>query len=223
MSWLTARYGAETGTEELSENNLQKYSSLELLRQTAKLFPTAKLDSVACGDHAASFIFGKKHEDELIDGLKQTFGCPVSFPSNAIVKLIKSQNTKNISLISPYSETVTKKFQEYLLENSIETVSSLSLNFTSEEQVDDLSTGSLSETIVKFTQDCKHRTDLLVIAGGGVTISSEIPKIEVVLGIPIITAVGALVRDAIQSTGYIYSKKGVGVLFEKQKIAQPPL
>ena len=221
VSWLTARYGAETGTEELSENNLQKYSSLELLRQTAKLFPTAKLDSVACGDHAASFIFGKKHEDELIDGLKHTFGCPVSFPSNSIVKLIKSQNTKNISLISPYSETVTKKFQEYLLENSIETLSSLSLNFTSEEQVDDLSTGSLSETIVKFTQDCKHRTDLLVIAGGGVTISSEIPKIEVVLGIPIITAVGALVRDAIQSTGHSYSKKGVGVLFEKQKIAQP--
>ena len=62
VSWLTARYGAETGTEELSENNLQKYSSLELLRQTAKLFPTAKLDSVACGDHAASFIFGKKHD-----------------------------------------------------------------------------------------------------------------------------------------------------------------
>ena len=73
VSWLTARYGAETGTEELSENNLQKYSSLELLRQTAKLFPTAKLDSVACGDHAASFIFGKKHEDELIDGLKHVW------------------------------------------------------------------------------------------------------------------------------------------------------
>ena len=106
------------------------------------------------------------------------------------------------------------------MEKSIETVSSLSLNLTSEEHVDDFSTNILSETIVRFTQNCQHKTDLLVIAGGGVTISSEIPKIEVVLGIPIITAVGALVRDAIQSTGYSYSKKGVGVLFEKQKIAQ---
>ncbi len=218
VAWLIARYGAETGTEELSDSNLQKYSSLELLRQTAKLFPTAKLDSVACGDHAASFIFGKKHEEDLINGLQQTFGCPVSFPSCSIVKLIKSQKAKNICLISPYSEIITEKFQEYLLENSIETVSSLSLNFTSEQQVDNLSTNSLSETIVKFTQNCQHQKDLLVIAGGGVTIASEISKIEVVLGIPIITAVGALVRDAIQSTGRNYSKKGVGVLFEKRKI-----
>ncbi len=221
VAWLTARYGAETGTEELSESNLQKYSSLGLLRQTAKLFPTAKLDSVACGDHAASFIYGKKHEEDLIDGLQQTFSCPVSFPSSSIVKLIKSQKAKNISLISPYSEIITEKFQEYLLENSIETVSSISLNFTSEQQVDNFSTNSLSETIVKFTQNCQHQKDLLVIAGGGVTIASEISKIEVVLGIPIITAVGALVRDAIESTGHNYYKKGVGVLYEKRKITHP--
>ena len=66
VRWLTARYGAETETEELTERNLEQYASLKILKKAASLFRTIPLHGLACGDHAASFIFGKKHEEKLI-------------------------------------------------------------------------------------------------------------------------------------------------------------
>ena len=70
VRWLTARYGAETETEELTEKNLEQYASLKILKKAASLFHTIALDGLACGDHAASFILGKKHEEKLIEGLQ---------------------------------------------------------------------------------------------------------------------------------------------------------
>ena len=38
MRWLTARYGAETETEELTERNLEQYASLKILKKQQVYF-----------------------------------------------------------------------------------------------------------------------------------------------------------------------------------------
>ena len=217
VRWLTARYGAETETEELTEKNLEQYASLKILKKAASLFHTIALDGLACGDHAASFILGKKHEEKLIKGLQETLNCSVSFPSKSIVNIVKHYKFKKVALVSPYTENVTLKFQNYLSEHDIQTISALSLNFDEERLVDDLSITNLSNRIFAFIQNCEAKPEILIIAGGGVTFSSEIAKLESLLEIPVITAVGALVKNTIEATGKNYSKNGLGVLLQQQK------
>ena len=38
VRWLTARYGAETETEELTERNLEQYASIKILKKAAVYF-----------------------------------------------------------------------------------------------------------------------------------------------------------------------------------------
>ena len=115
---------------------------------------------------------------------------------------------KKVALISPYTENVTLKFQNYLSEHDIQTISTLSLNFDEERLVDDLSIANLSNRIFAFIQNCEAKPEILIIAGGGVTFSSEIAKLESLLEIPVITAVGALVKNTVEATGKNYSKNG---------------
>ena len=116
VGWLTARYSANTDTEELTDKNLERYASLEVLENAANIFKPINLDAIACGDHAASFILGRSHEEYLIKKLQQHTGCPVTFPSKAIAKLINYKNCQNILLVSPYSKNITQKFVTYLEE-----------------------------------------------------------------------------------------------------------
>ena len=74
-----------------------------------------------------------------------------------------------MALISPYTENLTLKFQNYLSEHDISTISALSLNFDEERLVDELSITNLSDKIFAFIQNCEAKPEILIIAGGGVT------------------------------------------------------
>lgn len=217
IGWLTARYDANTQSETLTQDNLEKYASVETLMRASSIFKSVKLDSIACGDHAASFIFGRKHEASLIENLQKFVKCPVTFPSRAIVKLVQKNNLKNILLISPYAETITAKFVSYLSEFNIRTLSSLSLEANDETHINALSPSSLSENIAEIVQREKQKPDAVVIAGGGVSFSSQIAELEIITGLPVLTAVGALVKDAVELAGEIYHRNGLGRLFSLSK------
>ena len=220
VGWLTARYGANTATEELTDKNLEQYASLDTLQKAVDIFKAVNLDAIACGDHAASFILGKDHEEYLIDKLQKQSGCPVTFPSRSIVRLIKNKNFKDILLVSPYSKDITEKFERYLGDYNIKTIDSISLEATDEVQINSLSSSSLPKLIIDFVKNNNKRAELLVIAGGGISFSDEIARVETILNIPILTAVGALVRDAIELIGQDYKKAGMGRIFLEQKSGQ---
>ena len=213
IGWLTARYDAGTQTETLTHHNLEQYASLETLRRAASIFKSVKLDAVACGDHAASFILGKKHEEFLIEKLQEFAECPVTFPSRSIVKLAQKYNLENILLISPYTKTITENCVNYLLEYEINTLSSLSLDANDEIRINTFSPIILLEKIVEFVQLSALTPDAVVIAGGGLSFSSQIAKLEMLINLPVLTAVGALVKDAVELTGNRYNKNGLGRLF----------
>ena len=220
VGWLTARYSANTDTEELTDKNLERYASLEVLENAANIFKPINLDAIACGDHAASFILGRSHEEYLIKKLQQHTGCPVTFPSKAIAKLLNNKNCQNILLVSPYSKNITKKFVTYLEECEITTTASISLEALDEVQINSLSSSSLTRIISEFVENGYANADLLVIAGGGISFSEEIMRVETILGLPVLTAVGALVKDAIELTGENYTKNGLGRIFSNQKSGQ---
>ena len=220
VRWLTARYSANTDTEELTDKNLEQYASLEVLKKAANIFKPVNLDAIACGDHAASFILGRSHEEYLIKKLRQHTGCPVTFPSKAIAKLINNKNCQNILLVSPYSKNITQKFVTYLEECEIATIASISLEASDEVQINSLSPSGLARIISEFVENSNANADLLVIAGGGLSFSEEIIRVETILDLPVLTAVGALVKDAIELTGENYTKNGLGRIFSNQKSGQ---
>ena len=217
VRWLTTRYSANTDTEELTDKNLEQYASLEVLEKAANIFKPLDLDAIACGDHAASFILGRSHEEYLIKKLQQHTGCPVTFPSKAIAKLINYKNCQNILLVSPYSKNITQKFVTYLEECEITTIASISLEASDEVQINSLSPSGLARIISEFVENSNANADLLVIAGGGLSFSEEIIRVETILDLPVLTAVGALVKDAIELTGENYTKNGLGRIFSNQK------
>ena len=213
IGWLTARYDADTQTELLTQDNLEQYASFETLKRAARIFKSVKLDAIACGDHAASFILGKKHEEYLINNLQKLSKCPVTFPSRSIIKLVQKNRFRNIMLISPYTKKITEKFIHYLSEYEINTLSSLSLEANDEIHINAFSPPVLLEKLVEFVQQDKQKTDVVILAGGGMSFASEIAKFEMRTGLPILTAVGALVKDAAELAGISCNKNALGKLF----------
>ena len=213
IGWLTARYDADTKTELLTQANLEQYASLETLKRAARIFKSVRLDAIACGDHAASFILGKKHEEYLIANLQELSKCPVTFPSRSIIKLAQKNNFRNILLVSPYTEKITEKFVHYLFEYDINTLSSLSLEANDEMHINAFSAPVLLEKLVEFVQQNKQKPDVVILAGGGMSFASQISKFEMLTGVPILTAVGALVKDAAELAGISYNKNALGKLF----------
>ena len=55
---------------------------------------------------------------------------------------------------------------------------------TDEVQINSLSSSSLPKLIIDFVKNNNKRAELLVIAGGGISFSDEIAKVETILNTP---------------------------------------
>ena len=149
----------------------------------------------------------------MINNLQKLSKCPVTFPSRSIIKLVQKNNFRNILLVSPYTEKITEKFVHYLFEYDINTLSSLSLEANDEMHINAFSAPVLLEKLVEFVQQNKQKPDVVILAGGGMSFASQISKFEMLTGVPILTAVGALVKDAAELAGKSYNKNALGKLF----------
>ena len=182
---LIARYSVSGS---LNLKDLKKEANLSNIYKVIKKLHVKKLNSLILCDFASSVL----NENYILNS-ELFFKAKLKIPClNIVSSTIKfiSNRKKKITIISPYSENITKKFINLLPNtNNINSIKSLSLN--SEVDISNIYKELKTLNLKKSDGD-------LVFIGGGVTITNFKKEIENSLNIKVYSSPLLIIRDAIK-------------------------
>ena len=182
---LIARYPVSGS---LNLKYLKKEANLSNIYEVIKKLHMKKLNSLILCDFASSVL-----NENYISNSESFFKKKLKIPClNIVSSTINfiSNRKKKITIISPYSENITKKFINLLPNtNNVNSVKSLSLN----NEVD-------ISNIYKELQNLnlKKGDGDLIFIGGGVTITNFKKEIENSLNIKVYSSPLLIIKDAIK-------------------------
>ena len=182
---LIARYPVSGS---LNLKDLKKEANLFNIYEVIKKLHIKKLNSLILCDFASSVL-----NENYISNSELFFKAKLKIPClNIVSSTIKfiSNRKKKITIISPYSENITKKFINLLPNtNNVNSVKSLSLN--SEVNISNIHKELKTLNLKKSDGD-------LIFIGGGVTITNFKKEIENSLNIKVYSSPLLIIKDAIK-------------------------
>ena len=182
---LIARYPVSGS---LNLKDLKKEANLSNIYEVIKKLHVKKLNSLILCDFASSVL-----NENYISNSELFFKAKLKIPClNIVSSTIKfiSNRKKKITIISPYSENITKKFINLLPNtNNVNSVKSLSLN--SEVDISNIYKELKALNLKKNDGD-------LIFIGGGVTVTNFKKKIENSLNIKVYSSPLLIIKDAIK-------------------------
>ena len=182
---LIARYPVSGS---LNLKDLKKEANLSNIYEVIKKLHVKKLNSLILCDFASSVL-----NENYISNSELFFKAKLKIPClNIVSSTIKfiSNRKKKITIISPYSENITKKFINLLPNtNNVNSVKSLSLN--SEVDISNIYKELKTLNLKKSDGD-------LIFIGGGVTITNFKKEIENSLNIKVYSSPLLIIKDAIK-------------------------
>ena len=168
--------------------DLKKEANLSNIYEVIKKLHMKKLNSLILCDFASSVL-----NENYISNSESFFKAKLKIPClNIVSSTIKfiSNRKKKITIISPYSENITKKFINLLPKtNNVNSVKSLSLN--SEVNISNIYKELKTLNLKKSDGD-------LIFIGGGVTITNFKKEIENSLNIKVYSSPLLIIKDAIK-------------------------
>lgn len=171
----------------LNPVTLKKEANLNKISKSLKFLNIKKLDILILCDFAASILNKDYHKHSELY-FQEIFNLPCLNIVSSTLKFLKNRK-ENISIISPYNNTITKNFINLNSNKKIITsVSNLSLK--SEEEIEDV------KYIVKDLKLNRYKNDILFI-GGGITISSFAKYYKNKYGFNIYSSPLILIKDTI--------------------------
>ncbi len=182
---LIARYPVSGS---LNLKDLKKEANLSNIYKVIKKLHVKKLNLLILCDFASSVL-----NENYISNSELFFKTKLKIPClNIVSSTIKfiTNRKKKITIISPYSENITKKFINLLPNtNNVNSVKSLSLN--SEVNISNIYKELKTLNLKKSDGD-------LIFIGGGVTITNFKKKIENSLNIKVYSSPLLIIKDAIK-------------------------
>lgn len=186
------------------------------LRCAAEL-ADAKVDAVAYACLVAIMAMGKGYHRASQKNLTQRMVdhdtmAPVLTSAGALIDTLKFLRAKKISMIAPYAKPLTEKVIDYLAEEGIDTVDSLSRNVTDNDAVGRLNPLDLLELAQKVKL---NNADVLVLSA--CVQMPSLPAIALVekrIGIPVISAATATVFQLLKGLGLACYIPNAGSLLE---------
>jgi len=182
---LIARYPVSGS---LNLKDLKKEANLSNIYEVIKKLHVKKLNLLILCDFASSVL-----NENYISNSELFFKTKLKIPClNIVSSTIKfiTNRKKKITIISPYSENITKKFINLLPNtNNVNSVKSLSLN--SEVNISNIYKELKTLNLKKSDGD-------LIFIGGGVTITNFKKKIENSLNIKVYSSPLLIIKDAIK-------------------------
>lgn len=213
VDWLVARYDAGTETEDLTPETLTAYAKPDVMTRAANILKAVSPDVVACGDHAASFISGQTGASMMAGAVEQVLGCPVVTMAGATIDALHVLDARKIAVVSPYSQEVSSALFDSLKAAGFVLTGHRVQGAVSEEDIGTRNAADWLPDLLSFVEDLPERPDAVFLAGGGVCFADAIERFEAETDLPIVTAPGALVRQAALLTGVAPERPGLGRLF----------
>ena len=213
LSWYVQRYNADTDSEELIADVLIAYADPENLASAASNLLTIKPDIFLSADHAACIVASQNGEKSMAQAVTKATGIFCITIGKAIHDALNFIGAKKISVLSPYSESITLQLIKTLEIAGFSIVAKISINANSEDDIGSKNSAYWWKPLIDLVNSSDYRPDAVLLAGGGVCFASSIERYEAETGIPVITAPGALIWAAIQKLGLNGYRFGLGKLF----------
>lgn len=173
------------------------------------ILPGEALDAVAYGCTAASALIGNGAVCEAIRKAKPNV--PVVTPTSAAVDAFAALGVSKVSLLTPYSQTVTDALLRHFETQGLEIVNATCFGLTDDRAIAQVQPASILSAAVEA---CDPASDALFISCTGLRAVTVAQAIEDRLRLPVVTSNQALFWRAIRQAGCRLSVAGAGRLLQ---------
>jgi maleate isomerase len=179
----------------------------KLAEAASLILPTSKLDVIAYSCTSASVAIGPEEVAAQIQ--KGRPGVEVVTPISAATAAFEACNVRRISLLTPYTEDVTKAMAIFIRDQGIEV-----LNFAHFDLVDDQDMARLTpEGIHDAAVETVHTdADAIFVSCTGVRTAETIKRLEETLDKPVFCSNQCMFWQALRLSGYDKPVAGFGRL-----------
>ena len=218
IALLVTRYDVG-GTLDLEQ--LERDAELDGILAAASLLRHAAPDIITLGDCAGSFVGGKAADLEQSRAVEEASGVPAISMSTALVAAVSALKADRVAVLSPYAPEVTERFCAYLSDNGIASEHNRSMSQVSEAEISAL---SADDWLCEAQQADCSTAQALIVAGGGVSLSPIVDRLETDLRKPVLTGPGALMWAALAHLQVHHRPSDRGVLYgaEFRMAEEPP-
>ncbi len=190
------------------ENLLKMQPSLTA--GAALILPDEPLDVVMYSCTSASVVIGDAQIEAAVQAAKP--GVPVVTPTDAAVRALKAVGAKRISVLTPYTVETSRPMAAYFANLGFEIDRFTCLGLTDDREMARIS----HVEIAAFAEEAMApESDALFISCTAVRAAEVVPRIERVLGKPVVSSNLATAWACIRICGDVVSRPDLGILMTK--------
>lgn len=212
-TWAMAPEGVSVHTSRLYliTTNAEKLGEMaDQTERSAKELGSAECDVIVYGCTSGSFIHGMEWESNLQKKIAETAGCKAITTSGALLKALECFDVKKISIVSPYIQELVDLEDRFFTSMGYEVVSAEGLGYDSGLAMDKVT----PEANYAYAKNAvRPDTELLIISCTDFRSIEIIKRLEIDLGIPVITSNQVSLWAALREVGIKDNLSGYGSLF----------
>lgn len=189
--------------------NLREHGP-QLSTAVSLLLPDIQLDAIIYGCTSGVIAMGYDEVERQLNTAQRQIS--VVTPLTAAIEAFRALSIKSISMLTPYTDSVNQPMRQFILGNGVE-VSHLN-SFYVESDVDIARIPG--DAIVAAAHECYRKdTDALFISCTALRAADQIEKLEIELGVPVLTSNQCAFWQAIRTAGYTKPVTGYGRLLNE--------
>ena len=192
----------------LTNETLAKMAE-DITSVTKEILPGEKLDCVAYGCTSGTVAVGYNSIKEKINKVKPE--AKVTTPITSAVKALKKMNIKNISIFTPYTESINHSVIEYFKDSGINVKALHYLDIASDIDIGKVDSNYLFEVLSNLDL---NDSEALFISCTALPALDLIEKLEKKLNKIVLSSNQTLIWDTLNAIGYKNNIEGFGKLLK---------
>ena len=192
----------------LTNKTLTKMAD-NIINVTKEILPNEKLDCVAYGCTSGTVVVGYDSIKDKINKAKPE--AKVTTPITSAVKALQKMNIKNISIFTPYTESINHSVTEYFKESGINVKALHYFNIASDIDIGKVDNNYLLEVLSNLDL---NESEALFISCTALPALDLIEKLEKKLNKIILSSNQTLIWDALNLIGNKKPVVGFGKIFD---------
>jgi maleate cis-trans isomerase len=162
----------------------------------AKIFSQNKIDVVAFGCTAASFLSGPEGDAELAKAIAQASGRPTVTTARSMIVALKALQARNIAVVTPYLDAVNTRLTDFLTSEQIEVRRLSSFKVSDVEELARITSAAVAERAkTVMGQDC----DALFIACSQLPTYDIIKPLQQAFQKPVLSSIQVTAQQALSA------------------------
>lgn len=178
-----------------------------LAEAAALILPGVRLDAIAYSCTAASVLIGDAAVQQAVAEARPDVPCVT--PIGAAVAGLRQLGARRVSILTPYTEAVTRPVCDLFAASGFEVVSAACFGLEDDRQMARLSPQSLVEAA---SEACDPKAEALFVSCTALRACEAVEAMEARTGRPVVTANQAMIWGTLRAAGYAEPVEGFGRL-----------